>query len=155
MLRDYASESGFSCPTEDATRSGRPRFDVPEEVIRRLNDIHGSWQEVAREASVSYRTILRRRHQYSMPVNDTSGPRVTYSDITNSQLCDAISEVLQIMPNAGETIVIGALRNREIHVQRWRVREAINIVDPVSRALRRCRAVIRRSYNVPCPNALW
>ena len=155
MLRDYASESGFSCPTEQATRSGRPRFQIPEEVIQGLFDIHGSWKDVAKEAGVSYKTLLRRRHQYSMTVNNTSGPRITYSDISNSKLCEVVSEVLQIMPNAGETYVIGALRNRGIHVQRWRIRETINVVDPVSRALRRCRAVIRRTYNVPCPNALW
>ncbi|XP_028414231.1 uncharacterized protein LOC114537289 [Dendronephthya gigantea] len=51
--------------------------------------------------------------------------------------------------------MIGALRSRGIFVQRRRIREAIYTVDPVSRALRRQQAVTRRTYNVPCPNALW
>ena len=155
MRRDYALEMGFSCPRERSRRPGRPRFQIPEEVIRGLHDIHGAWKEVAKEAGVSYKTVLRRRQQYSMAISRTTGPRITYSDIPNRQLCDVVSNGLRIMPNAGETYVIGPLRNRGIRVQRRRIREAINTVDPVSRALRRCRAVIRRTYNVPCPNALW
>ena len=53
-----------------------------------------------------------------MVVNDTTGPKITYSDIPNGQLCQVVNEVLQIMPNAGETYVTGALRNRRIRVQR-------------------------------------
>ena len=59
------------------------------------------------------------------------------------------------MPDAGETI-IGAIRSRGIIVQRWRIRQAIQTVDPISRALRRTFAVVvRRVYNVGCPNELW
>ena len=67
---------------------------------------------------MSYETVLRRRHQYSIVVNDTTGPKITYSDIPNGQLCQVVNEVLQIMPNAGETHVTGALRNRRIRVHR-------------------------------------
>lgn len=138
-----------------STGPGRPRFHIPEEVIRGLHDVRGVWIEVAKEARVSYKTILRRRHQYSMAVSNTTGPRITYSDISDARLCEIIGEVLQVMPNAGETYVIGSLRSRGMCVQRWRIREAIFTVDPGSRALRRCQAVVRRTYNVPCPNALW
>ena len=62
--------------------------------------------------------------------------------------------MLQVMSDAGETYVIGALRSRGISVRRWRIRYAIFTKDPVSRALRRCQAVVRRKYNVLCPNAL-
>ena len=67
---------------------------------------------------MSHQTVLRRRHQYSIVVNDTTGPKITYSDIPNGQLCQVVNEVLQITPNAGETYVTGALRNRRIRVQR-------------------------------------
>ena len=60
-----------------------------------------------------------------------------------------------MLPDAGETFVQGALRQRNIHVQRWRVRNTIQLVDPLSRAVRRSVAILRRVYNVPCPNALW
>ena len=35
---------------------------------------------------MSHQTVLRRRHQYSIVVNDTTGPKITYSDIPNGQL---------------------------------------------------------------------
>ena len=155
MRRDYGSEMGFSCPLEQSGRPGRPRYHIPQDAITGLHEIHGVWRAVAREARVSYRTVLRRRHQYSLPVCETTGPRITYCDISNERLNEIVSEILQLMPNAGETYIIGALRNRGIRVQRCRIREAIHAVDPVSRALRRCQAVVRRTYNVPCPNALW
>ena len=62
---------------------------------------------------------------------------------------------LQILPGAGETYILGALRARHIYVQRRRVREALQIVDPISRAIRQSRTLVRRVYSVPCPNALW
>ena len=90
-------------------RLGRPGFQIPEEVIRGLHDIHGVWKEVAKEAGVSYKTVLIRRHQYSLVVNETTGPRITYSDIPNGRLCQVVNEVLQIMPNAGETYITGVV----------------------------------------------
>ncbi|XP_028411998.1 uncharacterized protein LOC114534730 [Dendronephthya gigantea] len=153
--RDYHSELGFVCPVERSEHAGRPRFQVPQRVISGLYDIHRSWVEVAREAGVSYRTILRRRHQYQLPVAETRGPRNSFSEISQEHLCGHVRQVLQLLPHAGETYMIGALRSRGIFVQRRRIREAIYTVDPVSRALRRQQAVTRRTYNVPCPNALW
>ena len=67
---------GFSCPVEQSKGPGKPRFYIPEEVIRGLRDVHGVWKKVAKEVLVSYKTILRRRHQYSMAVSNTTGPRI-------------------------------------------------------------------------------
>ena len=95
--RNIASEMGFSCPVEQSTGPGRPRFYIPEEVIRGLHDVRGVWKELAKEARVSYKTILRRRHQYSMAVSNTTGPRITYSDISDARLCEIVGEVLQVI----------------------------------------------------------
>ena len=144
----------FACPQEEGG-VGRRRYVLPESAIVGLHRIHRNWSQVGREVGVSYRTVLRRRHQLGLPVSGTNGPRSTYTDISQSDLCNIVREVLQILPNAGETFVQGALRQRNIHVQRWRVRNAIQVVDPLSRAMRRSVAILRRVYNVPCPNALW
>ena len=148
------SEHHFSCPRETSIR-GRPRYSISNDVISGLHRIHRSWQQVSADIAVSYRTLLRRRHENGMVVNNTRGPRSSYSGVSSDQLCQHISQILQILPNAGETFVLGALRQRGIHVQRYRVRDAIRVVDPLSRAMRRSVAVMRRVYNVPCPNALW
>ena len=148
------SEHSFCCPRESNVR-GRPRFTIPNNIISGLHRIHRSWQQVSNDIGVSYRTLLRRRHENGMTVNSTRGPRRSYSNINTDQLCQQVSHILQILPNAGETFVLGALRQRGVHIQRYRVREAIRLVDPLSRAMRRSVAVLRRVYNVPCPNALW
>lgn len=120
-----------------------------------LFQIHGKWEQVANDMGISYSTLLRRRREYGLPVSGTQGQRTTYTDISGNDLYSIVSEVLRILPNAGETFVIGALRQRGIQVQRSRVRDAIYQVDPLTRAMRRSVAIIRRAYNVPCPNALW
>ena len=82
--RNFASEIGFSCPVEQSTGPGRPIFYTREEIIRGLHYVHGAWKEVEKEVRVSYNTILRRRHLYSMAVNNTTGPRITYSEEVTS-----------------------------------------------------------------------
>ena len=134
---------------------GRPILNIPEDTLRELHDIHNSWSSVARLTGVSYRTLLRRRQQYGLEIANTVGPRITYTDLDDEQLCAIVRDILQLMPDAGETYVIGSIKSRGINIQRWRVRNAIQIVDPVSRALRCTLAVVRRVYNVRCPNALW
>ena len=62
--------------------------------------------------------------------------------------------ILIILPKAAETIIVEALRSRSIHIQRRRVHEALNVVDPVIRTLRRTVTIIRRKYNAASPNAL-
>ena len=57
--------------------------------------------------------------------------------------------------SSGLQMIMGALRGRSIHVQRWRVLNALRRVDPVSRSLQRLTTVYRRAYHVPGPNALW
>ena len=47
------------------------------------------------------------------------------------------------------------MRARGIHIQRWKVREALETIDPVNRAIRRRYAIQRRLYNVKKPNHIW
>ena len=90
-----------------------------------------------------------------MNISEASGPRLTYTNISNEDLCSEVRNILIILPEAGETVIIGALRSRSIHVQRRRVREAINAVDLVNRAVRRTVTIVRRKYDVASLNALW
>ena len=136
LHRDYRVEWGFSCPIERSGRAGRPRYDIPPGSINQLHSIHYNWNIVSTQAGVSYRTLLRRRHEYGFPVANTFGPRDTYSDISDEHLTNAVRDILAITPSVGETYVIGSLRSRGIHVQGSRVRDAIRSVDPIGRAMR-------------------
>ena len=50
--------------------------------------------------------------------SNTTGLRITFSaDSSDAWLCEIVSEVLQVMPNAGETYIIRLLRSRGMRVQ--------------------------------------
>ena len=66
-----------------------------------------------------------------------------------------VRDILRITPFSAETYVRRALRARRIYVQRWKIREALQRIDPVNRAIRRRCAIQRRLHNVKKPNHLW
>ena len=134
---------------------GRPRCNIEKEELHRLCDIYHSWGKVASTLGVSERTLRRRRVEFGMTISDPSGPRKTYTEISSNDLNTVVKEILDILPDAGQTYVIGALTQRSIHIQRHRIRAAIEEVDPVSRSLRRTIRIVRRVYSVPAPNSLW
>ena len=65
--RNFSSEMGFSCPVEQSTGPGRPRFYIPEEVIRGLRDVHRVWKEVANEVLVSYIDYIKLHFSLWIP----------------------------------------------------------------------------------------
>lgn len=142
--------------TDDYTLpTGRPRKNISVEDIEREYTIFRNWKIVANRLGISPKTLRRRRLEYGMDISSGIGARITYTVISNEELRNEVMNVLNTLPNAGETIVFGALRARSIFVQRRRIREAIIEVDPEGRALRRTISIVRRVYNVPSPNSLW
>ena len=123
--------------------------------INRLSDVYRSCKYAAFHLGVSVRTLERRRSEFNITVSDRTGSRSTNITISDEQLCPNAREVSEILPDAGETYIIGACRQRNIFVHRQRIRDAINTVDPISRALRRSICIMRRVYSVPAPNSLW
>ena len=142
-------------PVHEEVAIGRPRKVISREGMEREFEVFQNWKIVARQLGVSSKTLRRRRLEFGMNISETSGPRLTYTNISNEDLCSEVRNILFILPEAVEAIIIRALRSTLIHVLRRRVREAINAVDPVSRALRRTVTIVRRKYNVASPNALW
>ena len=142
-------------PVYEEVAIGRPRKVISREDIEREFEVFQNLKIVARQLGASSKTLQRRRLEFGMNISKTLGPRLTYTNISNEDLCSEVRNILIILLQVGETIIIGALRSRSIHVQRRRVREAINAVDPVSRTLRGTVTIVRRKYNVASPNALW
>lgn len=66
-----------------------------------------------------------------------------------------IMDILRETPNAGEVYILGSLRARGLRVPRWKVREQLQMIDPVGRAMRRGRTIQRRVYCVRGANHLW
>ena len=66
-------------------------------------------------------------------------------------ICSVVRDVLEFLSDASETYIIGACRQRIFFVQRQRIRDASNTVDPVSRTLRRSICIMGSS--VQCSRA--
>ena len=81
--------------------------------------------------------------------------RKPVSNITDADLDNIVGEILETTPQAERNLVRGSLQSRGVHVQRRRIVEAIERVDPETPTLRDNRQIVRRRYNVPCPNFLW
>jgi hypothetical protein len=126
---------------------GRPKYFIPKDQIERLHSCGMTRTNIAKVLHISERTLYRRRQEY--------GILEKYSVISDSDLDSIIINILSNTPNAGEKLVIGSLRSRNIHLQRWRIRDRLNVLDPVGRAVRRNNAIHRRTYNVRGANHLW
>lgn len=51
--------------------------------------------------------------------------------------------------------VRGSLRSRGLHIQRWKVRQILQEIDPIGRRLCRSQGIRRRIYHVSGPHKLW
>jgi hypothetical protein len=78
-----------------------------------------------------------------------------YTHISDDRLKDVIEDIRKDHRNMGEVMVMGHLRSRQINVQRRRVRQVLEQIDPEGLRQRRSRPIQRRSYDVPCPNYMW
>ena len=109
----------------------RPRCDIEKEKLHRLFNIYHSWKKVASTFGFSERTLKRRRAKFGMTISDPSWPQKKYTEISSNDFNTVVKEMLDILPDAGETYVIGAMRQRNIYVQRHRIRGTIEEVDLV------------------------
>lgn len=112
-----------------------------------MENLGFSQTETAQLLGVSRQTIVNRRRHFSMQTN--------WANITEDEIDILVQNIYSITPNVGERYMIGALRNQGIRVQRRLIRESISRVDPIGKAYRRARAIVRRQYSVHSPNSLW
>ena len=149
FIEDGAS---YCCPNEpsDTTTQGRPKLLIPQEQLEGLRSLGFSWVAIAKMLGVSERTVRRRKEEYNM-----SSSTYLFSEISDGEIDEFMKFILQVSPNSGERMIIGWFRGRGIRVPRWRIRESVARVDPISRDLRRRTVTTRRIYSVPTPNSLW
>ena len=130
---------------------GRPRFDIQREHLEFLVEQGFTSPAIANILGVSLRTIERRQHEFGIRL------RSAYNQISNENLDGIIENILCDFPETGYKRMTGFLKTRGIIVQQNRIREAMRRVNPVGTMMRALRLHVthRRSYEVPCPLALW
>eukprot|EP00794_Sanderia_malayensis_P002281 gene2281-2625_t len=138
--------SRYFCETQ-VVQCGRPKYVIQYEQISSLRGTGMTWKNIAKCLNISSKTLYRHRRE--LRISDS----FTHIDSTN--LLAIIQEILTLTPNAGESYVMGSLRGRGVIIPRQRLREHLRIVDPVGRAVRKHKTIIRRVYNVLGANHLW
>lgn len=98
--------------------------------------------------NVDRKTLYRYRRQMG-------NLEVRSCDISDEDLDQIISDSIRDTPNAGEVYIMGQLRAQNLRIPRRRLRERLNILDPIGRGTRRRTALKRREYKVKSPNSLW
>ena len=82
---------------------------VSRTQIEFFHGMRFSWVQMANVLGVSVRTLRNRRHEYCMPIGDD-----VYNHITDNDLDQLITNILQTAPRAGQSMIIGAIRHRRI-----------------------------------------
>ena len=99
------------------------KYDITMNQLQQLHDTDMTWSAAAEAIGVDRSTIYRRRRLFGMNTEDGN----TFSDIPDADLDTILSTIMQQSPNAGETYMQGSLRSRGIKVQRWRLRERLQV----------------------------
>ena len=138
------------CQTVKNGRPGRPSVDIPPEVLEDLRGLGFTWDKIARIFRVSRWTIMRRVRSFDLEHLSL------FSTMSDEEIDSIIQDfIARHGSTTGETYLRGHSRAMGYTVQRRRIRESLNRVDPRNTALRWGALVSRRVYFVPWPNSLW
>lgn len=127
---------------------GRPRLQIEADQLQFFIDCCFRVKDIADMYHCSKRTIERRMQEYSIRASNSS-------TISDGELDNQISTLLAVHRRIGEKSIIGHLRSSHIYVQRHRIRESIQRVDPIGIQIRHRTTLQRRQYCVRSPNSLW
>ena len=101
------------------------RYSITDGQLQQLHSTGMSWSAVSEALGVNRSTVFRRRRLFGMNTDEAS----RFSDIPDADLDTVLTSILHHSPNAGETYVHGSLRARGIKVQRWRIRERLQVIQ--------------------------
>ncbi|XP_064395913.1 uncharacterized protein LOC135342950 [Halichondria panicea] len=127
---------------------GRPPIHISLEQVELMREAKFTWKEISGALLISRSTLWRRLKQNGYSFRN-------YSDISDQELEDMLTNLIQQFPNTGLPIMSGHLLSLGIHIQRRRITDMLQYIDPVGRSQRWHSVVRRRTYSVPGPNSLW
>ena len=122
---------------------GCPRIPISDQQLHFLCHNDFSLQDMASLLDRSVRTVLGR------------GRRQRYSTLSSADLDQQVMNIHSRHPDSGYRLIEEVLRSEGVLVQRERIRQSLRRVDPGGSDRRLARALHRRQYQVPSPNALW
>ena len=127
---------------------GRPRLDVPREQLEYLLSMGFSGPQISTTIGVSLSTIRRRMTEYGLSIGSL------YSDVTDQELDQVVSETKVLFPNSGYRMMQGHLLNQGYRITQARIQDSLQRVDSDGIAIRWSTAIERRRYKVKAPLSL-
>ena len=141
-LRMECSKYGSNRPSRSTPNEcGAPMFEIPRSVLECYLEQNLTIEEISKILSVSKSTIYRRMRQYGLS-------KMEFSNITNDELDQVLSDITKEFPHSGEGLVKQVLIGRKIKVQRWRLCESLHRADSEGIAQRKRGRLSRRVYSV-------
>ncbi len=128
---------------------GRPRINIVDQQLTFLLRNDFNLGDMAGLLNCSIRTIQRRLQENGFKRQQR------YSTISEDDLDIDVSEIQNMHPGSGGRMIDGIFRSMVHIIQRRRIRQSLHRVNPVGSQMRLRRAIHRRVYYVPSPNALW
>ena len=104
-----------------------------KEQLRDLRETGMTWQKISKCFNICERTLYGRVQEFDIPRE--------FSDVPDSELDNLLQDIMVRTPRVGESYIRGSLKSRGMQIQRWRVRQRLQILDPVGRSTRRSRAI--------------
>ena len=133
--------------TFQSTR-GRPKMPVAIEYVQMLHGYNFSSTDVAKLLGVSRTTLWQRMSKHGLFGR-------SYDPLTDGELGTIVRDTKRSFPYDGEVVMLGHLRAKGIHVQRWRFRDSIHRVDPINVACDGAPGFQDGNTQVKGPHALW
>ncbi len=141
--------NNLSRMVEDSGCVGRPRTWINSDLVELLRSAGHTWVEIAESLQVSRSSLWRHVHS----TNFLSMSR--FSGISDRDLQEVVSQIQQYHPCTGRSLTQGYLLGMGVRVQRRRIADALQQVNPINSAMRWQQVISRRRYSVPGPNSLW
>ena len=122
--------SGAAIEVRDTTARGRPKVYINVDQVELLYSAGYTWSEVAECFLVSRTTIWRRLREAGVATRK-------YTDISDAALDAILCNIRHRHPHSGQSMIQGMLTGMGYHLQRYRVRESLQRIDPLGNLLRR------------------
>jgi hypothetical protein len=138
---------------------GRPRIEIDPNLLSTALELRPKTR-IAKTANCSARTIRRRQQDYGIITPEPSqqtGSSDTHSyphRITDEQLDQYLSIIIQDFPTFGRRLATASLRTNGIVVPESRVRDSLARINGTPGTFGG-RRIHRRRYKVAGANSLW
>ena len=121
---------------------GRPIIHVTRERLNELLALNLSHTQIAKVLGICRTSLYKKMAEYGIDHKER------YSAMSDDHLDSTIQQIYRNQHKMGEVMLMGHLRARGYNVQRKRLREAIDRVDPEGVKERKANAIKRRVYSV-------